>query len=67
MRSLLAAVRATVLEGSFGNEKNHYLLNQIKARTQANEKVWLFFSLLTSNAQQIARRMQTVEKQKQAA
>ncbi|HYK56571.1 MAG TPA: transposase [Flavisolibacter sp.] len=67
MRSILAKVRATVLEGSFGNEKNHYLLNQINARTQANEKVWLFFSMLTANAKQIARRMQTVEKQKQAA
>jgi len=63
MRSVLATVRATVLEGSFGNEKNHYGLDQIKARTQANELVWLFFSLLTSNAMQIARRMQAVEHQ----
>jgi len=27
MRSLLAKVRSTVLEGSFGNEKNHCMMN----------------------------------------
>jgi len=37
MRSSLSVERATVLEGSFGNEKNQYLLNKIKARTQATE------------------------------
>ena len=63
MRSILAKVRATVLEGSFGNEKNHYALDLIKAKTKANEIVWLFFSLLTSNAMQIARRMQAADHQ----
>lgn len=58
MRSILGKVRSTVLEGSFGNEKNHYHMNKIKARTQNNEKVWIFFSLLTCNAMQIAKRMQ---------
>jgi hypothetical protein len=67
MRSVLGKVRATVLEGSFGTEKTHYLLDQIKARTQESEKVWIFFSLLCCNAQQIARRMQAREKQKQVA
>lgn len=57
MRSILAKVRSTVLEGSFGNEKNHYQLNKIKAKTEANEKVWIFFSLLACNAMQIANRM----------
>jgi IS5 family transposase len=57
MRSILAKVRSTVLEGSFGNEKNHYQLNKIKAKTEANEKVWIFFSLLACNALQIANRM----------
>jgi hypothetical protein len=66
MRSILGKVRATVLEGSFGNEKTHYGLDQIKARTQANEGVWLFFSLLTSNAQQMARRMQAVDHKRAA-
>jgi transposase, IS5 family len=51
------------MEGSFGNEKNHYQMNKIKARTQANEKVWIFYSLLTCNAMQIAKRMQAQEEQ----
>jgi transposase, IS5 family len=57
MRSVLSKVRGTHLEGSFGNEKNHYCLDQIKARNEATEKVWIFFSILASNAVQIARRM----------
>ena len=64
MRSILGKVRSTVLEGSFGNEKNHYQMNQIKARTQSNEKAWIFFSLLTCNAMQMAKRMQAAAKQK---
>lgn len=58
MRSILGKVRSTVMEGSFGNEKNHYHMNKIKARTQNNEKVWIFFSLMACNAIQIAKRMQ---------
>ena len=65
MRSILSKVRSTVMEGSFGNEKNHYQMNKIKARTQENEKAWIFFSLLTCNAKQIAQRMQAAEKEKQ--
>jgi len=64
MRSILAKVRSTVLEGSFGNEKNHYHMNKIKARTEDNEKAWIFFSLLCCNAVQIAKRMQEKEKEK---
>jgi len=62
MRSILGKVRSTVLEGSFGNEKNHYQMNKIKAKTEGNEKVWIFFSLLTCNAMQIAKRMQATRK-----
>ena len=58
MRSILSKVRSTVLEGSFGNEKNHYQLNKIKAKTQSTEKAWIFFSLLACNAKQIAGRIQ---------
>jgi transposase, IS5 family len=64
MRSILGKVRSTVLEGSFGNEKNHYQMNKIKAKTEGNEKVWIFFSLLTCNAKQIATRMQAALKEK---
>jgi hypothetical protein len=34
MRSLIAKERSMVLEGSFGNDKNHYGLEKIKARTE---------------------------------
>lgn len=67
MRSLLGKIRSTVLEGSFGNEKTHYDMAQIKARTEANEKVWIFFSLLTSNASQMAKRMQIAQRLSKAA
>jgi transposase, IS5 family len=67
MRSLLGKVRSTVLEGSFGNEKNHYMMDKIKAKTQETERVWIFFSLLTSNAKQIAKRIEQGLVEKQAA
>lgn len=63
MRPILGKIRSTVLEGSFGNEKNHYLMNKIKAKKLDNEKVWIFFSLLACNAMQIAKRMQAADKQ----
>ena len=57
MRSALSTVRATVLEGSFGNEKNHYLLSKIKARTQPTEIAWIFFGMMTANASIISKRI----------
>ena len=62
MRSILGKIRSTVLEGSFGNEKNHYQMNKIKAKTEGNEKVWIFFSLLSCNAMQIAKRIKAAKK-----
>jgi IS5 family transposase len=64
MRFILGKVRSTIMEGSFGNEKNHYQMNKIKARTEQNEKVWIFFSLFTCNAMQMAKRMQAAIKEK---
>lgn len=66
MRSILGKVRSTVLEGSFGNEKNHYQMNKIKAKTERNEIAWIFFSLLACNAIQIAKRMQATSQAKDA-
>lgn len=57
LRSALSTVRATVLEGSFGNEKNHYLLGKIKARTQATEIAWIFFGMMTTNASIISKKI----------
>lgn len=57
--------RATRLEGSFGTDKEHFLLNRIKARTEATERLWIFFGIHTSNALKIGRRM-TAKKAKAA-
>lgn len=66
MRSILSTGRATRMEGSFGNEKNHYGLNRIKARIEKTEILWIFFGIHTANAVNIAKRKQK-QKIKQAA
>jgi transposase, IS5 family len=55
MRSLLGKARATRLEGSFGNEKNHYLLRKVKARSKETEIAWILFGIQTANAVKIAK------------
>jgi len=50
LRQLIGKERATRLEGSFGNKKNHYLLGRIKAKNYFTELAWIFFGNLTSNA-----------------
>lgn len=67
MRSILGKARSTRLEGSFGNEKNHYLLNKIKARTQHTEIAWIFFGMLTSNVVTITKRRTKAASGKKAA
>ena len=64
IRTILNKQRSTVLEGSFGNEKNHYLLQKSKARTQHTDICWIFFGIMTANISNIAQRMQ---KEKAAA
>ena len=61
---LIAAItkeRATRLEGSFGTDKEHFLLNRVKARTKETEILWIFFGIHTSNALKIGRRMSKSE------
>lgn len=58
--------RATRLEGSFGNEKEHYNLRKIKARTKATEMLWIFFGIHTANALEIGRRIQNKDLKKVA-
>lgn len=58
LRSVIGKGRATVLEGSFGNEKNHYNLERIKARNDLTEPFWIFMGMMTANAVQVAHRMQ---------
>jgi len=49
--------RATRLEGSFGTDKEYFLLKRIKARTKETEILWMFFGIHTSNAIRIGQRM----------
>ena len=58
MREIIGRARATRMEGSFGNEKNHYNLIKIKARLELTEIVWLFFGIMTANAMKIAKRIE---------
>lgn len=60
-RKVLARIirkqRATRLEGSFGTEKQHYLLQHIRARTRKTEILWIFFGIQTANALNIGKRI----------
>lgn len=66
MRNTLSIVRSTILEGSFGNEKNHYLLRKVRARTQLTEVAWIFFGVHTANAVKIAKARQAKIQHKHA-
>ena len=55
--SIITKERATRLEGSFGKEKEHYLLRKVKAKTEKTEILWIFFGIHTANALEIGRRM----------
>jgi hypothetical protein len=59
--------RATRMEGSFGTEKEYYGLKRIKARTQKNEELAIFFGAHTANAIKIAQRMAKEKSNKIAA
>jgi transposase, IS5 family len=62
MRDLLNKERRTKLEGSFGNEKNHYLLQKVNARNEYTELCWIFFGILTDNASIISERKRRIIK-----
>jgi hypothetical protein len=64
--SELRKERATRMEGSFGTEKQHYSLDKIKARTELNEIIWIFFGIHTANAVRIGKRL-ALEKLSQSA
>ena len=59
--------RASYLEGSFGNEKEHYSLRRVRARTEKTETLSIFFGIHTANAIQIGHRMSATRLLKKAA
>ena len=58
--------RATRMEGSFGTKKQQYSLDKIKARTELNEILWIFFGVHMANAVRITKRL-AQEKPSQSA
>lgn len=57
LAQMITKQRASAMEGSFGTDKEHFLLNRIKARTKETEILWIFFGIHTSNALKIGRRI----------
>jgi hypothetical protein len=55
------------IEGSFGTEKEHYGLQKIKVRTEANETLWIFFGVHTANAVRIAKRLAVLTVERMAS
>ena len=58
VRTELARVRATAMEGSFGTQKEHYDLKRVKARTKLTEILYIFFGIHTANVVQLADRIE---------
>jgi hypothetical protein len=67
IKDLLNKGRSAYMEGSFGNEKNHYCLRKIKALSEGTEMVWLYFGVMTANAVRVAKAKKAREKIRQAA
>lgn len=67
MRVALAKARSSIMEGTFGNEKLHYGLQKVRARTEQTEALWIYFGIWTASAQKIAKRMAQAKNIKKAA
>ena len=55
-RRILGNLRSTVMEGSFGNQKQHYSVGRIAARNRYSETLLLFFGIHMANAATLAAR-----------
>ena len=60
-RRIIGNLRATVLEGSFGNQKQHYGVGRIAARNRHSETLLLFFGIHMANAATLAARQLAAE------
>lgn len=69
-RRIIGNLRATVMEGSFGNQKQHFGVGRIAARNRHSETLLLFFGIHMANAATLAARQlaaQMKEKEKKRA
>lgn len=65
-RRIIGTLRSTVMEGSFGNQKQHYGVGRIAARNSHSETLLLFFGIHMANAAILAARQSAKEeKEKQ--
>lgn len=67
IQQTLSKHRATRMEGSFGNEKNAYGLQRIRARSETTEVLWIYFGVHMANVSKIVSKTQEAQKQIDAA
>lgn len=60
-RRIIGNLRANVMEGSFGNQKQHYGVGRISARNRYSETLQLFFGIHMANAATLAARKLAAE------
>lgn len=60
-RRIIGNLRATVMEGSFGNQKQHFGIGRIAARNRHSETLLLFFGIHMANAATLAARQLAAE------
>lgn len=60
-RRIIGNLRATVMEGSFGNQKQHFGVGRIAARNRHSETMLLFFGIHMANAATLAARQLAAE------
>ncbi len=60
-RRIIGNLRATVMEGSFGNQKQHFGVGHIAARNRHSETLLLFFGIHMANTATLAARQLAVE------
>lgn len=61
LSGLISKQRSTVMEGSFGDHKNHYGINKIKVKGEKREKLMVLFAVMTANALKISRKRERAE------
>ena len=63
-RRIIGNLRATVMEGSFGNQKLHFTLARVAARNRWSETLLIFFGIHMANATTLAARKLAQEQNK---
>lgn len=61
-RHIIGTLRATMMEGSFGTQKQHYGVGRIAARNAKSETLSLFFGIRMANAAVLAARQLALDK-----